>query len=108
MAFFAAKVALDDAQVASLAVGSPTDPCWTDDRDRLLIEAVDALHAGADIDDELWSELAATFTEAQCLDLLLLCGWYHAISFVANGTRVPLEDSAPRFPDVRRLATANR
>jgi len=30
----------------------------------------------------------------------MLCGWYHAISFAANGARVPLEDSAPRFEDV--------
>jgi len=30
----------------------------------------------------------------------MLCGWYHAIGFAANGARVPLEDSAPRFEDV--------
>ena len=33
-------------------------------------------------------------------DLLLLCGWYHAISFAANAARVRLEDGAPRFGDV--------
>ena len=31
------------------------------------------------------------------LDLLLLCGWYHAISFAANGARVPREPGAPTF-----------
>jgi hypothetical protein len=41
------------------------------------------------------------FSEEQLLDLLLLCGWYHAISFAANGARVGLEDGAPRFADVR-------
>jgi hypothetical protein len=30
----------------------------------------------------------------------MLCGWYHAISFTANGARVALEDGAPRFSDV--------
>ena len=43
---------------------------------------------------------AAEFSEAQLLDLLLLCGWYHAISFTANAARVALQDGAPRFGDV--------
>jgi len=38
---------------------------------------------------------------AQLLDLLLLCGWYHAISFTARAARVPLEDGAPTFDSVR-------
>ena len=39
--------------------------------------------------------------DAQLLDLLLLCGWYHAISFTARAARVPLEDGAPTFDSVR-------
>src|SRR5688572_15272803 len=38
VAFFAERVALVDDQVRSLAAGGPSDDCWTDDRDRLLIE----------------------------------------------------------------------
>ena len=30
----------------------------------------------------------------------MLFGWYHAISFAANGARVAREDGAPRFADV--------
>ena len=33
------------------------------------------------------------------LDLLMLAGWYHAISYAANAARVELEDGAPRFHD---------
>jgi hypothetical protein len=29
--------------------------------------------------------------------ILLFCGWYHAISFTANGARVQLEEGAPRW-----------
>jgi len=78
VAFFAERAGLSSTQISSLTGGDATDPCWPHDRDRLLIEAVDAL------------------------DLLLLCGWYHAISFAANAARVPLEDGAPRFADVGR------
>jgi hypothetical protein len=66
-----------------------------------VIEAVDALHDTGTIDDALWTRLATEFTDAQLLDLTLLCGWYHAISFAANGARVALEDGAPRFDDAR-------
>ena len=45
--------------------------------------------------------LAQALSEEQLLDLLMLAGWYHAISFTANGARVGLEDGAPRFTDVQ-------
>ena len=89
VAFFAERAGLSSAQISSLTRGDATDPCWPHDHDRLLIEAVDALHDTADVPDGLWHRLAAEFSEAQLLDLLLLCGWYHAISFAANAARVP-------------------
>ena len=66
----------------------------------MLIAAVDELHSTAAITDELWNRLCLIFDDAQCLDLLFLCGWYHAISFAANGARVALDAAAPRFADV--------
>ena len=101
VAFFAERAGLDVEQVVSLTNGSAKDACWNEERDRLLIEAVDALHDGADIDDQLWKRLAATFTVENLLDLFLLCGWYHAISFVARAVRVPVEPGAPTFDSIR-------
>ena len=100
VAFFAERAGLSGPQISSLTCGDASDACWQHDRDRLLIEAVGALHDDADVADGLWRRLAAEFSEARLLDLLLLCGWYHAISFAANAARVPLEDGAPRFADV--------
>jgi len=101
VAFFAERVGLDPRQVASLTAGSDEDECWHDERDRLLIRAVDALHDTGDIDDELWDALSVECSDANMLDLLLLCGWYHAISFVARAVRVPLEVGAPTFASIR-------
>jgi alkylhydroperoxidase family enzyme len=100
VAFFAERAGLSAAQITSLTHGAASDPCWEDDRDRLLIEAADALHDGCDIGDDLWSRLAGVLSDEQLLDLLMLCGWYHAISFTANGARVALEEGVPRFADV--------
>jgi alkylhydroperoxidase family enzyme len=104
VAFFAERAGLSRAQVASLTHGGPGDPCWSDERDRLLIEAADALHDGADIGGDLWHRLAGLFSEEQLLDLLMLAGWYHAISFAANGARVACEEGAPRFAGLPRPA----
>ncbi len=98
VAFFAQRAALDDNQITSLAHGSPDDACWAAERDRLAIRTVDALHDLSDIPDDLWCELLEEFPVEQILDLTMLCGWYHAISFTAVAARVPLEEYAPRFP----------
>ena len=100
IAFFAERVGLTRQQVASLTHGVPTDPCWDDPAERALLEFVDALHDTADVGDEPWAALRAHLDDAQMLDVCMLAGWYHAISFTANAARVPLEAGAPRFSDV--------
>lgn len=97
VAFFADQVGLSREHITSLTHGDFSDPCWTEDRDRLLIQAVDVLHDTAHIPDSLWHRIAPVFSDVQILDILLLCGWYHAISFAANGAHVALEDGAPCF-----------
>jgi len=99
VAFFGDAAALSRDQIASLTHGSAADPCWVAAADRLLIEAADSLHNASSFDDELYGRLADEFSEAQLLDVMMLCGWYHAISYAANGARVDLEPGSPRFAD---------
>jgi alkylhydroperoxidase family enzyme len=100
LAFFADRVGLTAQQRRSITHGTPDDDCWPAD-EATLLRAVDELHDHADITDATWEALAGSLTEEQLLDLLLLAGWYHAISYAANATRVLLEDGAPRFADLR-------
>ena len=51
--------------------------------------------------DPLRGRLAAVLADGELLDLLMLFGWYHAISFAANGVELELEDGATRIADVR-------
>ncbi len=95
--FFAAAAELSQAQVAATVTGTATDPAWGP-RERLLIALCDALHERARVGDELWSALAREFTAPQLIELLVLAGLYHMVSFVANAAEVPLEAFAPRFP----------
>lgn len=90
VAHFAEKAELDPAQLASLAHGLPDDPCWTP-TDRAVLRAVDELHAGADISDVTWVALIGATGEDAAVELTLLAGWYHAISFAVRALRLPLE-----------------
>ena len=98
VAFFAERVGFTADELRSLTHGTPDDPCWSAE-ERIVLRSVDALIDTATVDDDLWAELVDSFDEAQLLDLVVLVGWYHAISFVANATRVPHEAGAPRFAD---------
>jgi 4-carboxymuconolactone decarboxylase len=97
VASFAREAGLTPQQVAATARGDAEDPAWLE-RDRLLIRLVDELHDTAALSDELWRELTAHWSETQLLELLILAGWYHAISYLANGVHMELEPWAPRFP----------
>jgi alkylhydroperoxidase family enzyme len=99
VAHFGPKVGLTAEELTSLTHGSASDPCWTDGAERSVVQLCDELHDTAGVSDPLWASLAATFAEEQLLDLLLLAGWYHAISYAANGAGVEREPGAPRFVD---------
>lgn len=94
---FADKAGLSLAEVRSITAGSPDDACWTDPRDRAVLRAVDALHATNDLDDAQWAALVRAAGEEGALDLLLVCGWYHAISFVVRAARLEPEPGTPAF-----------
>jgi len=100
LAFFADRVEFTAAQVTSLTHGQASDPCWPVARERLLIATVDALHDRCDLPDELWAQLSDAFDELELLDLLLLTGWYRAVSYLARSTRLPLEPGRPTFASV--------
>ncbi len=94
---FGEAAGLDGAQLAASVVAGCAAPCWTD-ADRLLIRLVDELHDSGRLSGDLWASMAARWSPEQLLELIVLAGWYHAISFVANGVQVPLEQWAHRFP----------
>jgi len=97
VAAFAKQAGLSDAEVRH-TVSNPPDPDAWSAKDAALIAMVDQLHETSTIDDALWTALAAHYDEGQLIELLMLAGWYHAISFVCNATRVPLESWQARLP----------
>lgn len=97
VAFFAERVGLTAEQVRATMHGGGADPGWTDD-ERLLIQLVDELHDSATISDALWERLAKAFSVEQVLELIALVGFYHTVSFLANGLRLAPEPFAASPP----------
>lgn len=100
IASYARSAGLTDEQIYSTVHGGPDDACWNE-RDRAVLAMVDELHDTGRLSDPAFEALRAQFDEARIIELLALAGWYHAIAYIANGTRTGLEDWAPRFPGRR-------
>ena len=94
---FAAAAQLTEEQVRATVIEGAAAPCWSAG-EAALISAVDALHARATLDDEEFQELARHYDEAQILEIMMLCGQYRTIAYIARGLQIPFEPGTPRFP----------
>jgi alkylhydroperoxidase family enzyme len=97
VATFAGAAHLTEEQVRATVRGAATENCWSE-AEQALISAVDALHECATLSDAEFAGLAAHYDEAQILEIILLCGFYRTVSYLANGLALPLEEKAARFP----------
>ena len=97
VAVFAARAGLSAAQVRATCETDPPDGVFSK-REELILRLCDALHAAADVDLALFAELERELESAQIVELLVLAGFYHTVSFVTNALRIEREPSAARFP----------
>ena len=97
VAFFAERVALTPEQIRATVHGTAADPAWADE-EKLLIRTADELHDSSRISDELWAALADTFSVEQIFELIALVGFYHTVSFFANGLRLAPEPFGVPLP----------
>jgi hypothetical protein len=108
---FAAAVGIDDRTVDLTARAAPLDVSESDDGasapsaarstlgdDALVLRLADELRDTGTVTDPTWAGLRARFGEPELLEMIVVVGFYHLISFVANGARVELEAWAAQFP----------
>jgi 4-carboxymuconolactone decarboxylase len=94
---FARRFGITDEQIAGTVTAGASNPCW-DPKERALIQLVDELHDTATLSEDLWNGLCRDFEPAQLVELIVLTGFYHTISFVIGALGVDLESGAERFP----------
>ena len=97
VAAFGEKAGFSAQQIAATCDPQVSDVLWSAEQ-QVLLRAVDELHQSADLSDEAWTALAAHFSCEQIIEIVMLAGLYHAVSFVVNGLRVEKEPFAPTFP----------
>jgi alkylhydroperoxidase family enzyme len=97
VAIFAAPAELDETQVRATVLEGADAPCWSE-AERALIAAVDALHHRATWSDAEFGALKTHYNEDKILEIILLCGFYRTVSYLANGLALPLDEKAARFP----------
>jgi 4-carboxymuconolactone decarboxylase len=66
--------------------------------DALLLRMVDELCDDDRVGDATWAGLAATWTTAQLLELLVLAGFYRLVCGLLNSAGVQLEPGTPGWP----------
>ena len=97
VATFAEAASLTETQVRATVLGGADAPCWSP-AEQALLAAVDALHVGATLGDGEFRALSAHCDDAKIFEIILLCGFYRTVSYLANGLDLPLEKKAARFP----------
>lgn len=97
VAGFAMKAKLTQAQIDDTLSGKVNRSLW-DDEQLSLINLADELHNTQGISDALWLSLSKHFSHEQSIELIMLAGLYHAVSFIVNSLKIPNEAFAPSFP----------
>lgn len=69
-----------------------------EDADRELVDLVDELCATNAVTDGTWSRLAARWSEAELLELLVVAGFYRLVSGLLNSVGVQPEPGTPSWP----------
>jgi len=102
---FARRFGLGEDTIAGTVHWDAADPRWSE-REACIVALVDALHDAAAVDDALFARVREHFETDQIVELLVLIGFYHTISFVTNALRIDLEPNAERFPAIDAIQAA--
>ncbi len=97
-AAFADKAKISLEQINDTISREVNRDLWTD-KQLCLLELVDQLHETQTCEDELWEKLCKNYQNDQLIELIMLTGLYHAVSFIVNSLQIANEDFAPTFTE---------
>lgn len=97
VAGFANKAGFTEEQVSN-TIATDVDPALWSASQLAILAMVDEFHTRSDLSDETWEQMRAHYQKTQVIELMMLAGLYHAVSFMVNGLRLERETFAARFP----------
>jgi len=89
------QVGLTEEEIRRIQDG-PDAPGW-DPFDAVVLRAADELHDDSCVTESTWRALAQRYDDRQLIELLMLVGQYHLVSFALNSLGVQREPGVPGF-----------
>lgn len=102
-AFFGKSANVEGARLAATLHGNAESPVWNE-AEATLIRLADELHASHTMSASLWAALQVHWTPPQIIELIVLAGFYHTVSYLVNGLGVELESAGVRFAQIETVA----
>ena len=97
VAIFSKAAGFSEQQISATKLGDSQAAVWSK-KESLLIKCVDEICQYALILEDSYRLFQEQWNLEQQLEILALCGNYHTVCFVANTTRIPLEETGRKFP----------
>ncbi|MDQ3107507.1 MAG: carboxymuconolactone decarboxylase family protein, partial [Actinomycetota bacterium] len=90
------RAGLTDEEIARIPAG-PAAAGWSD-LDRTILQATDELHEQSCIADATWARLSEEYDDKQLIELVMVIGHYHLVSFALNTLGVQREEGVVGLP----------
>jgi len=87
---------VSEAEITRVIDG-PDEPGWSP-TEAALLRAADELHRDSAISDTTWALLADAYDEHQLIEICMVVGQYHLVSFTLNSLGVQREPGVTGFP----------
>lgn len=97
VSIFAKKAGFSQAQIEDTCHEQFNPSLWSESQ-QLILKMVEQLHVNQRINDALWEQLSQAFEEQQLIELVMLAGLYHTVSFMVNAFNIQNESFAATFP----------
>jgi 4-carboxymuconolactone decarboxylase len=88
----ALSIGMTEDDLERLRIGPDAE--GLDPFEAVLCRAADEIHRDHAISDATWASLADSYDTEQLIEVPMLVGYYHLVSFVLNSLGVPLESGA--------------
>jgi len=96
--FFGEAAGFNEDQISNTASkGSRNNDFW-EPNELDVLELADEIHENTTVSDELWQRLSKIWNADQLMEMIVLCGLYHMVSFVTRAFEIDLEEGVARFP----------
>ena len=93
---YARQAGMSEDEVSAIA--SPISSWNWSEKDIVLLSVADELHSSSNLNESLWTSLSAHFQNDELIEIIMLVGQYHLVSFVLNGFSVERDAGLVPFP----------